>query len=75
MATNTVGDFPLATDVVGHKGEDAGAGTAGAGPGTPEDGTLAGASGSSSGGIQLSGGALVAIIVVVVVVALVGSEY
>ncbi|KAK4175272.1 hypothetical protein QBC36DRAFT_331781 [Triangularia setosa] len=43
-----------------------------AGHGTPDDGSLAGASGTSSGGITISRGALVAIIVVVVVVALVG---
>ncbi|KAK0743339.1 hypothetical protein B0T18DRAFT_328454 [Schizothecium vesticola] len=72
MATQTVGDFPLATDTVSHQGEDASAGSVGASPGSAADGTLAGASGSSSGGIQLSGGALIAIIVVVVVVGLVG---
>ncbi|KAK4666123.1 hypothetical protein QC763_406690 [Podospora pseudopauciseta] len=43
-----------------------------AGHGTPDDGSLAGASGTSSGGITISRGALVAIIVVVVVVALAG---
>lgn len=74
MATQTTGSFPLATDTVSHQGEDASAGSVGASPGSAADGTLAGASGSSSGGIQLSGGALIAIIVVVVVVGLVGSE-
>ncbi|KAK4201104.1 hypothetical protein QBC40DRAFT_278852 [Triangularia verruculosa] len=43
-----------------------------AGHGSADDGSLAGASGTSSGGITISKGALVAIIVVVVVVALVG---
>ncbi|KAK0671990.1 hypothetical protein QBC41DRAFT_314437 [Cercophora samala] len=43
-----------------------------AGHGSPDDGSLAGASGTSSGGITISRGALVAIIVVVVVVALAG---
>jgi hypothetical protein len=41
---------------------------------TPDiDGTEAGASGTSSGGVHISQGALIAIIIVVVVVALAGS--
>ncbi len=52
--------FPLAGDNSGGGGADV-------------DGSIAGASGTSTGGLVLSRGALIAIIVVVVVVALVGS--
>lgn len=52
--------FPLAGDNSNGGGGDV-------------DGSVAGASGTSTGGLVLSRGALIAIIVVVVVVALVGS--
>ena len=52
--------FPLAGDNSGGGAADV-------------DGSIAGASGTSTGGLVLSRGALIAIIVVVVVVALVGS--
>jgi len=73
MAATTTSPFPLATESPfrGH-GEDAGAGTVGAAPGSAADGSAAGASGSSSGSMELSRGGLIAVIIVVVVVALVG---
>ena len=42
--------------------------------GSPDSGSVAGASGSSPGSINISHGAMIAIIVVVAVVAVVGSE-
>lgn len=73
MATNTAG-FPLATEAA-SPGGDASAGSIGANPGTDFDGSAEGASGSSSGSMELSRGGLIAVIIVVVFVALVGSEY
>ncbi|KAK3303521.1 uncharacterized protein B0T15DRAFT_496068 [Chaetomium strumarium] len=58
----TTGDFPLARADDGSY----------AGPEDTFDGSVAGASGTSTGGMVLSSGALAAIIVVVVLVALVG---
>ncbi|KAK4241466.1 hypothetical protein C8A03DRAFT_41080 [Achaetomium macrosporum] len=58
----TTGDFPLA------RADD----SSYTGPEETFDGSVAGASGTSTGGMVLSSGALAAIIVVVVVVALVG---
>ncbi|KAK3350139.1 hypothetical protein B0T25DRAFT_260550 [Lasiosphaeria hispida] len=72
MATTTAVDFPLATTNPYTGGQDQGAGSANAGPGSADDGTLAGASGSSTGNIELSKGGLIAIIVVVVVVGILG---
>ncbi|KAK5662053.1 hypothetical protein OQA88_10167 [Cercophora sp. LCS_1] len=70
MATNTA-DFPLATEAA-SPGGDASAGSIGANPGTDFDGSAAGASGATSGSMELSRGGLIAVIVVVVFVALVG---
>lgn len=63
MSAEPTGHFPLAAD--GNQDTYNGE--------VPEDGSAAGASGSSSSGLVLSRGALIAIIVVVVVVALLGS--
>ncbi len=71
-ATATVHDFPLATEHPYTGGQDGGPGTVNSGD---ADGSAAGASGSTGGGLELSRGGLIAIIVVVVVVGLVGSEY
>ncbi|KAM7207486.1 hypothetical protein V8F20_002172 [Naviculisporaceae sp. PSN 640] len=70
MATTTHA-FPLATETA-FAGADVGPGTPGSASGPAEDGTAAGASGSSSNGIVISRGGLIAIIIVVVLVALVG---
>jgi predicted metalloprotease len=63
---DTTGHFPLAT-ADPYTGSD--------GPDAIDDGSAAGASGTSSGGLVLSQGAVIAIIVVVVVVALFGSMF
>jgi hypothetical protein len=60
MADTGGGTFPLGGD--SHGGE------------STIDGSIAGAAGTSTGGMVLSRGALIAIIVVVVVVALFGSK-
>lgn len=71
-AATTTHAFPLATETSSSfSGADVGPGNPGAGP--AEDGTAAGASGSSSNSLVLTRGGLIAIIVVVVIVALVGS--
>lgn len=69
MATAT-SSFPLATEHP-FTGGDASAGSAGAGDSF--DGSIAGASGSSTGTLELSRGGLIAIIVVVCVIGIVGS--
>ncbi|KAF3015884.1 hypothetical protein G7054_g6965 [Neopestalotiopsis clavispora] len=69
MATTTTAAFPLATEDPYTGGQDASAGSANSG-GAVDD--AAGASGGTSGAVELSHGALVAIIVVVVVVAIGG---
>lgn len=72
MATTTTSAFPLATEDPYTGGQDASAGSANSG-GAVDD--AAGASGGTSGAVELSHGALVAIIVVVVVVAIGGSKF
>lgn len=72
MATTTSSAFPLATEDPYTGGQDASAGSANSG-GAVDD--AAGASGGTSGAVELSHGALVAIIVVVVVVAIGGSKF
>jgi len=69
MASTTTHAFPLATST--FEGADVNAGDPGSGP--SEDGSTAGASGTSSYNVGISGGGLIAIIIVVVLVALVGS--
>ncbi|ORY61359.1 uncharacterized protein BCR38DRAFT_459264 [Pseudomassariella vexata] len=69
MATTTSSYFPLATEDPATRGNDSGSGSANSGGAIDSD---AGASGTSSGGVQLSHGAMVAIIVVVCVVAVLG---
>lgn len=64
MATST-GSFPLATESPFTGGDDGS---------SSQSGTDAGASGPSSGGVQISQGAMIAIIVVVCVVGVIGSK-
>lgn len=72
-ATTTAShDFPLATENPYTGGQDGSAGTANGPHGSADDGSIAGASGSSSGGVELSREGLIAIIVVVAIVGLIG---
>ncbi|KAK3381408.1 hypothetical protein B0H63DRAFT_203895 [Podospora didyma] len=66
VATTTTADFPLASAHPFDGGQE------NAAPDSPNDGNLAGASGTSSGGFELSRGGLIAIIIVVVVVLIFG---
>jgi hypothetical protein len=69
--TTTSTAFPLATEDPYTGGQDPSAGSANSGSSIDD---AAGASGSTTGAVELSHGALVAIIIVVVVVALGGSK-
>jgi len=64
MASATSTHFPLATEHPFTDGD----------PNVSVDGNIAGASGASTGTLELSRGGLIAIIVVVCVIGLVGSE-
>jgi hypothetical protein len=72
--TTTTAPVPLATDYSGGQDGAGQPGDANSGSGSSGSGDAAGASGTDTGGVQISRGAMVAIIVVVVVVALVGSK-
>ena len=74
MTSTSTSAFPLATEDPYTGGQDTGPGTANSGSDSG-DGSVAGASGSSPGGFQLSHGAIIAIIVVVVGVAIIGSRF
>jgi hypothetical protein len=75
MPTSTTSAFPLATEQPYTGGQDGTTGDANSGAGSPDSGDAAGASGTNTGGAQISRGAMIAIIVVVVVVCIIGSEF
>lgn len=70
MTSTTSGSFPLATEDPYTGGQDSSAGSANSGGSIDNE---AGAAGGTSGAVELSHGALVAIIIVVVLVAVGGS--